>query len=240
MNLAGVKFEVGVLTNIAPEHLDYHKTFKEYKRVKMSFINSAKFKVIAPTETNLDVIPGKFNNLNLEAALKVAEIYGIDRPRALKSMETFDLPKGRLEEIKNNLGIKIFVDFAHTPESLSASLRYFRTQTSGKLISVFGCAGERDPGKRRKMGKISSELADFSMFTAEDPRSENITDIFRLMKKDAKNFVCIPERGEAISYAISIAKKGDTIAFLGKGHETSMAFKGFEHPWSDQNVIKKI
>ena len=87
------------------------------------------------------------------------------------------------------------------------------------------------------MGKISGQLADFSIFTAEDPRSENINDIFRYMKKDAKNFVCIPERGEAIVYALSIAQKGDTVVFCGKGHEISMAYKGFEHVWSDQEVI---
>jgi UDP-N-acetylmuramoyl-L-alanyl-D-glutamate--2,6-diaminopimelate ligase len=236
--IAGVKFEVGVLTNIAPEHLDYHKTFGEYKRVKMSFINSCKYKVITPVDTNLDILPGKFNNLNVEAAVKAVEFLGIDRNLAIKSLGLFELPKGRLEEIENNLGVKIIVDFAHTPDSLEAVLKYLRTKTTGKLIAVFGCAGERDHKKRRKMGKISGELADLSVFTAEDPRSENIFDILKQMKKDAKNFVCIPERGEAIVYALSIAKKGDTVAILGKGHEVSMAFKEYEHPWSDQEALK--
>jgi len=136
------------------------------------------------------------------------------------------------------LGVKIIVDFAHTPDSLEAALRYLRSQTSGRLISVFGCAGERDHRKRRKMGKISGELADFSVFTAEDPRSENINDIFRLMKKDSKNYICIPEREEAIVYALSIARKGDVVGFFGKGHEKSLAFRGYEHPWSDQEAIK--
>jgi UDP-N-acetylmuramoyl-L-alanyl-D-glutamate--2,6-diaminopimelate ligase len=236
--IAGVEFEVGVLTNIAPEHLDYHKTFEEYKRVKMSFLKSAKISVIAPTDTNLNILPGLFNNLNVEAAIKAVEILGVNRDEALKSLDSFELPKGRLEEIKNNLGIKIVVDFAHTPESLEFVLSYLRTQTQGKLIAVFGCAGERDHKKRRKMGKISSTLADLSVFTAEDPRTEKLSDIFASMKKDAKNFVCIPERGEAIAHALSIAKKGDTVAVLGKGHEVSMAFSGFEHPWSDQETIK--
>ncbi|HKB88243.1 MAG TPA: Mur ligase family protein [Patescibacteria group bacterium] len=236
--VSGVKFEIGVLTNIAPEHLDYHKTFKEYKRVKMSFLKSAKISVVAPKDTKLNILPGKFNNLNLEAAIKVSEILGVTNSQAIRSIDSFTLPKGRLEEIKNSRGLKIFVDFAHTPDSLEAVLKHLRTETKGKLIAVFGCAGERDHKKRRKMGKISEQLADFSIFTAEDPRSENLTDIFRLMKKDAKNFVCIPERGEAIAYALSIAKNGDTVAILGKGHETSMAFKGWEHPWSDQEIIK--
>jgi UDP-N-acetylmuramoyl-L-alanyl-D-glutamate--2,6-diaminopimelate ligase len=235
--IAGVEFEVGVLTNIAPEHLDYHKTFKEYKRVKMSFINSANHKIIAPKETEINILPGKFNNLNVDVAVKTVELLGIDRYAALKSVQSFELPKGRLEEIKNSEGFRIFVDFAHTPDSLEAVLKHLRTLTSGKLIAVFGCAGERDHKKRRKMGKISGTLADLSVFTAEDPRTEKLIDIFRLMKKDSKNFVCIPERGEAIAYALSRARKGDTVAFLGKGHEESMAYDGFEHPWSDQKEI---
>jgi UDP-N-acetylmuramoyl-L-alanyl-D-glutamate--2,6-diaminopimelate ligase len=238
--IAGVAFEVGVLTNIAPEHLDYHKTFEEYKRVKMSFINSCKYKVLSGAETNLDILPGKFNNLNVEAAVKAVEFLGIDRNSAIKSLDSFELPKGRLEEIENNLGVKIIIDFAHTPDSLEAVLKYLRTQTSGKLIAVFGCAGERDKTKREKMGRISSELADTSIFTAEDPRSENIFDILKQMKRYAKNYVCIPERGEAIAYALSIAKRGDTVGFFGKGHEKSMAYLAYEYPWSDEEVIKDL
>lgn len=236
--IAGVEFEVGVLTNIAPEHLDYHKTFEEYKKVKMSFLRSAKISVIAAKDTDINILSGKFNNLNVDVAIKTAEVLGINRAKALEAASSFELPKGRLEEIQNTKGFRVFVDFAHTPDSLEAVLTHLRTNTSGKLIAVFGCAGERDHKKRRKMGKTSGSLADLSVFTAEDPRTENITDIFRLMKKDSKNFVCIPERGEAIAYALSIAKKGDTVVFLGKGHEESMAYNGFEHPWSDQKTIE--
>lgn len=235
--IAGINFEVGVLTNIAPEHLDYHKTFKEYKRVKMSFVKSAKFKVIASTETDLNILPGKFNNLNIEAALSAVQFLGISKTDAINAAKTFKLPEGRLEEIPNKLGIKIFIDFAHTPNSLEAALSYLRTITNGKVISVFGCAAERDVKKRRKMGKISSTLADLSIFTVEDSRYENINNIFRMMRKDAKNYIEMPERGEAIVYALSIAKKGDVVGFFGKGHEKSMSYKGFEHPWSDKEAI---
>lgn len=235
---SGINFEVGVLTNIAPEHLDYHKTFKEYKRVKMSFIKSAKFKVIAPSETNLNILPGKFNNLNIEAAIEVCKRLAISEQDAIKTLKNFKLPEGRLEEIPNKLGFKIIVDFAHTPDSLEAVLKYLRTITKNKVISVFGCAAERDVKKRRKMGKISGELADLSVFTVEDSRFENINHIFYQMRKDNKNAVCIPERGEAIAYALSVAKKGDVVGFFGKGHEKSMSYKGFEHPWSDKEAIE--
>ena len=236
--IAGLSFEVGVLTNIAPEHLDYHRTLKEYKRVKMSFLNSCKIKVIAKEETDLNILPGKFNNLDAQAASDAVTSLGFKKEDVIKGVESFKLPQGRLEKIENSKGINIYVDFAHTPESLKEVLTYLKGETHGRLISVFGCAGERDHAKRSKMGEISGRLSDLSIFTAEDPRSENLSDIFALMKKKSKNYILIRERGEAIAYALSIAQKGDTVAILGKGHEKSLSYQGFEHPWSDQETVK--
>ncbi len=244
--IAGVRFDVSVLTNIASEHLDYHKTLNEYKKIKMSFVNSAKEKVICPKTTDIKILPGMFNNLNVEAAALALEKLGIKREKALEAAASFKLPEGRLAELENNLGIKIYIDFAHTPDSLKAVLTYLKSIKKGKLISVFGCAGERDPKKRFKMGKISAKLSDISVFTAEDPRNENIKDILAKMAKGAKrvgakeneNFYKIRERGEAIVFAISHASPGDIVAILGKGHEKSMAYENFEHPWSDSEVVK--
>jgi len=236
--IAGVKFDIAVLTNIAPEHLDYHKTFLEYKRVKMEFINSAERSVISPEKTDLKILPGEFNNINAQTAVEVTTLLGIDKKEALDSLKSFKLPIGRMEEIKNDTGARIFIDFAHTPDSLEKALTYLKSITKGKLISVFGCAGERDPGKRAKMGKISSQIADLSVFTAEDPRSEDIFDILTEMEKEASKFISIPERSEAIAYALSRAGKGDVVGIFGKGHEQSLAYKGFEHPWSDHAEVK--
>ena len=244
--IAGVNFEVGVLTNIAPEHLDYHKTFAEYKKVKTSFINSCRFKIIAPRQTNINALPGEFNNLNAEAAVETVEKLGFNRKKAIATLDSFDLPEGRLEEIKNDKGFRIFIDFAHTPDSLEAVLRYLRTKTKRKLIAVFGCAGERDKKKRFKMGKISVNLADISVFTAEDPRTEDVNKIIDQIiagakKSENKNFFRIPERGEAIFFAIQkLAERGDIVAILGKGHEKSMAYGGAEHPWSDREMVINV
>ena len=240
--IAGIKFDVGILTNIAPEHLDYHKTFEEYKRVKMSFINSCKYKVVAPTDTDLNILPGLFNNLNIEAAIKAVEFFGVKRQEALNSLKTFELPEGRLEEIKNSKGFKIVIDFAHTPDSLEAALKYLRTQTSGKLITVFGSAGERDPFKRPKMGRIAAELSDEVILTAEDPRTEKVETIISQIRKGIKSKKADiyeePDRKKAIKLAISLAKKGDLIGFFGKGHEKSMNLDGVhEIPWSDKKVV---
>lgn len=242
--IAGVDFEVGVLTNVAPEHLDYHKTFDEYKRVKMSFLNSCKYKVIAPEETEVNILPGKFNNLNAEAAIKAVKFLGIDEEEATHALQSFKLPEGRLEEIENDKGIRIFIDFAHTPESLEAALKYLRSITKGKLIAVFGSAGERDAFKRPKMGKVASELADEIVLTAEDPRREKVEDIITQIRKGIKtNKAKIYEeadRKKAIGLAIKLAHKGDLIGIFGKGHEKSMNLDGKrEIPWSDQKIVRE-
>lgn len=238
--IAGIKFDISVLTNLAPEHLDYHKTFKEYKRVKMMFVNSAKFRVFSPKTTKLKILEGDFNNINAETAIEVCKELGILESSSIRALKTFKLPEGRLEEIKNDKGFRVFVDFAHTPDSLEVALKYLKSITKGKLISVFGCAGERDPRKRSRMAKISTRIADLSVFTAEDPRTENIFKILKQMKSGAisKSYVSIPERGEAIDYALSMAKKGDIVGVFGKGHEKSMCYDKYEHPWSDQEFIK--
>lgn len=262
--IAGVEFEVGVLTNISPEHLDYHKNLKRYKETKMSFIKSVRKRIICPKTTKLNICTGKFNNLNAEAAVLVVGILGIKRKDALGALSSFKLPKGRLEEIKNKKGFRIFVDFAHSPDSLREVLSYLKSITKGNLIAVLGCAGERDVNKRSVMGEISVKLADISVFTAEDPRSEDVNYIVEQIISGAKKVthtkelklhnyrvtVCgsnekykyyfrILERGEAISFAIQkIAKNKDTIVICGKGHEKSMAYEGVEYPWSDQEAVK--
>lgn len=243
--IAGINFDISVLTNIHPEHLDYHKTFKEYKRVKMMFINSAQFRVFSPKGTRLRILEGNFNNLNAETAIEVTKELGISEKDAFKALKTFKLPEGRLEKIKNNKGIKIFVDFAHTPDSLEAVLKYLKTITKNKLIAVFGCAGERDILKRPKMGKIASVFSDMIILTIEDPRSENVIDIINQIKsgvpKKFKNLHEIKDRREAIKFAIKNAKAGDVVAIFGKGHEKTMNLDGLkEIPWSDQEVIKSI
>lgn len=244
--IAGINFDIGVLTNIAPEHLDYHKNFEEYKSVKMSFVRSCKHQVIAPSTTRLNILPGKFNNLNLEAALEVVELLGINRNEALETINSFELPEGRLAEIQNKKGVKIFIDFAHTPESIYEVLSYLRGLTKGKLITVFGSAGERDPFKRPRMGDSASRVADILILTSEDPRTEDPIKIISEIKSGIKNqdveVYEISDRSKAIKKSLNLAKPGDLVAILGKGHEKSMNMDGVhEEPWSDtEEVLKNL
>ena len=125
-------------------------------------------------------------------------------------------------------------------------LNLLKTKKRGKLIAVFGSAGERDVGKRAQMGEISAKSADVSIFTAEDPRSEDVNKIIDKMVEGAKKggagehiFYKIPERGEAIAFAVQkLAKKDDIIVICGKGHEKSMAYNGVECPWSDHEAVR--
>ncbi|MEK7526275.1 MAG: cyanophycin synthetase, partial [Patescibacteria group bacterium] len=151
---------------------------------------------------------------------------------------------GRMEEIKNNRGFRVIVDFAHTPNALEQVLTSLKTQKTfaGRLIAIFGCASERDVNKRPLMGEISTRLADISIFTAEDPRFEDvnkiISEIISGTKKNKKpnKYYSIPDRKEAINFAIKeLAKNGDIIVICGKGHEKSMNIEGIEYPWSDKN-----
>lgn len=270
----GVKFDIGVLTNITHEHLDYHKTFENYVKAKAKLFQNSKIniintdyfkffkkyinknnKVVLYDQNSLNprllkAVNTKFkenyNVLNATAAILVTKEIGISDSKIIAAIKTFKGVEGRMQEIKNKLGIKIIVDFAHTPNALENLLQTLKKQKTknAKLIAVFGCAGERDIQKRPMMAEISTRLSDVTIFTAEDPRHENVLDIIIQMqkgvkKRNAKIFE-ISDRLEAIKQAIKIAKKGDIVVVCGKGHEKSMNFNGKEIPWSDEKAIKKV
>ena len=190
----------------------------------------------------------------------MAREIGVDWESIITALSEYISPKGRFQELKSKRGVRIVVDFAHTPNSLESVLESATNQTNGKVICVFGCAGERDIEKRKMMGEISATISDVSIFTTEDPRGEDVTDILQEMKfgakktrareiklglpingkdsKKSKFYILIPNRLEAILYAVrDVAKKGDLVLICGKGHEKSMAYENTEHPWSDENAV---
>lgn len=264
----GIKFEIGVITNITHEHLDYHKTFENYVKTKFKLVKSAKMAVINQNiegswdnkgkkiitfgldkgdfnQNQLKLklkIPGDYNIENALAALAVVSELGIDKKSAQETLENFSNLQGRMEEVKNNRGIKIIVDFAHTPNALENALKTLRLQTKGQLIAVFGCAAERDKEKRPLMGEISAKFADIIILTDEDPRFENSNKIIEEIAQGVgdKKLFKESDRGKAIEMAVNMAKKGDVIGIFGKGHEKSMNYFGVEKPWSDQDIVIKI
>ena len=151
-----------------------------------------------------------------------------------------------MERISAGQPFLALVDFAHTPNALRRSLTAARSLSSGRVIAVFGCAGLRDVEKRAIMGRIAAELADLTFITAEDPRTENLEAIIdetaRAMlaagAREGETFWRRPDRGRAIYEAVKLARAGDVVIALGKGHEQSMCFGETEYPWDDRQAMR--
>lgn len=194
----------------------------------------------------LKAIAEPYNRENALAAVTACMALNISMDVCIKALQSFKGVVGRMQEITNDRGITVIVDFAHTPNALERALISLRPRVKQgkKLIAVFGCAGLRDHFKRPAMGRIASELADMAVFTAEDPRVEDVNVIIRQMKegiiKSWGHMHEIADRREAINFAINtLAKKGDVVGIFGKGHERSMNLDGkHEIPWSDQEEAK--
>lgn len=197
----------------------------------------------------LKKLPGTYNWYNGLAAVGVGKFLGISKEEMEKHMATFGLPEGRLETVHDGK-FKVIVDFAHTPHSLEAVLTTLREQCKGRIIHVFGSAGERDSSKRPAMGEVSAKYADVIILTAEDPRGETVSGIADeiksgILSEDSKaSVVTVESRREAILSSLEMADTGDIVLITGKGHEDTMNFGDGEEPWSDKSVvleeIKKI
>jgi len=194
--------------------------------------------------------PEKYNQMNARLVAKIAQNVGIEDKDIAKGLQTFQGVPGRMQFVPIKKNFQVVVDFAHTPNALEAALmalrEKMRTEKSrGNLIAVFGCAGARDKEKRPMMGKVAVELADLAIFTAEDPRSEDVWAIIRQMKEqvetDHNKIISIADRKKAIEYALTkLAKKGDIVGIFGKGPEKSMCYGTTEYPWSDEGAVKEI
>lgn len=197
---------------------------------------------------------GEFNVYNILCAATVALSLGVDPAAVQQGLARFAGVSGRMERIDCGQDFLAVVDFAHSPASLERALQTLRTvlrphpsanggSHSGRIISVFGSAGLRDVEKRRLMGQVSGRLADFTVITAEDPRTEDLNAINQAIaggvleyaSDDA--FTIVADRTDAIQYAVDMAQPGDVVAAFGKGHERSMCFGETEYPWSDQEAM---
>jgi UDP-N-acetylmuramoyl-L-alanyl-D-glutamate--2,6-diaminopimelate ligase len=302
----GCAFDIGVVTNITHEHLDFHKTLANYRRAKarlfemldagrdkglgirpVAILNrddssyeilkpycavpvldygidmpamiravdvltgaaGTRFRVILPdAETRIETrLIGKFNVSNCLAAIAVAYSLGIAPGVIADGLAQAQGVTGRMERIDEGQGFSVIVDYAHTPDSLAKVLAILRPLTSGKLIVVFGSAGERDVQKRPAMGRIAAQMADFFVITDEDPREEDREAILRDIaqgseaagKREGRDFLCIADRTQAIAAAFSRARSGDTVLLAGKGHEKSIIIGREKVPWDDRRVARE-
>lgn len=266
----GIPFKIAVLTNISHEHLDYHKTMENYMATKARLLKMAETAIINHDDqsfsfisnqlagrntvsygldSNADVTPqnhpfksqlfGKFNTYNTLAALAVCDILGIDQQKAVAAVSTFKPPEGRCEVLYEG-EFSVIIDFAHTPNGIRNILGAVADEKKGRLIHVFGSAGERDKKKRPIMGEASGFYSDLIILTTEDPRRESpekIAEEIKLGIPEGREVEIIPDRQKAIDRAIAIARKGDVVVITGKGHEQSMNFGKGEIPWSDHKAV---
>lgn len=265
---AGIKFETAVLTNITPEHLDYHQTMARYQKAKAKLFRDVRFailnrddssfkyfkkiaskaKIIPYAKSTIEItnphLQGDYNLYNLAAAVAVAKIYTASDATIHKVISKFKGIPGRREEIKLGQKFRVIIDFAHTPNALRQLLIQLKKELpQGKrLILVFGCAGHRDHQKRPQMGKIAHQLTDKVIITIEDPRNENLSDIFKQITSNiplsSQKIIRNDNRQKAIDLAFTLAESDDIIVITGKGHEKTMCVDGIEYPWSDQSAVR--
>lgn len=229
----------------------YHKIRRQLKEDTQVINYSADDN---PTKKIREAIQKRFlasyNQMNAKLVTKIAEKLNIEPEKIAEGIKKFPGVEGRMQFIKNKKkGLTIAIDFAHTPNALEKALialkKYMRKEKmTGRLISVYGCAGLRDAEKRPVMGKIGLQHSDLVVFTAEDPRTEDVWAIIRQMKEQLETghnrIVSIADREKAIDFAINdLSKKGDLIALFGKGPEKSMCYGTVEYPWSEEAAVQK-
>lgn len=188
---------------------------------------------------------GKPNVYNILASVAVSLTLNISASAIKKGIFSLKGVPGRFEKIENSLGLRIFVDYAHTDDALKNLLETFRELDPKRLILVFGAGGDRDKSKRPRMGKAAGSLADWTIITSDNPRTEDplaiISDIEKgIQKAGSDNYEVIPDRRKAIEHALSIGQKGDTILVAGKGHEDYQIFKDKTIHFDDAEVIREI
>lgn len=184
---------------------------------------------------------GDFNASNLLAAQAVALGMGLT-PEQMAPLSNFNGVPGRLERVPNDKGLNIFVDYAHTPDALINVLQTVKKLNFRKLITVFGCGGDRDRGKRPLMGEAVCMFSDIAVLTSDNPRTEDPLQIMsdaRSGLKDCKQVLETPDRRMAIAIALDEMSQQDILIVAGKGHESYQQIGDKKHPFSDQVVIKE-
>jgi UDP-N-acetylmuramoyl-L-alanyl-D-glutamate--2,6-diaminopimelate ligase len=290
-----VDFDVGILTNLTSEHLEFHGTLENYRAAKATLFEQAPISVLNADDpsfayfraraagevvtyaleadadvrasavnasaggTAFDVsagnwrgrvslqLPGSFNVHNALAVMALARVEGIDLDTAAGALGQVAGVPGRMETVDLGQPFGVVVDYAHTADSLGKVLRILRPLTRGRLIAVFGSAGERDPTKRPDMGRVAAELADITVITDEDPRLEDPRAINEAIAhgaraaggRDGETLFVIDDRPTAIGHAIGLAGEGDVILLAGKGHEKTIIYGTVGRWWDEKEVARR-
>jgi UDP-N-acetylmuramoyl-L-alanyl-D-glutamate--2,6-diaminopimelate ligase len=192
-------------------------------------------------------LPGRFNVANAVLAVALLEAAGVDVGTALRGLADTVVP-GRMEPVDAGQPFVAVVDYAHTPDAVATALAALRPATSGRLLTVLGCGGDRDPGKRAAMGAAAAAGSDVLVVTDDNPRSEDPAAIRAAMLAGTTD---VPEaeraevhevagRRAALAAAVALARPGDTLLVAGKGHETGQEVAGTVHPFDDRDVLREV
>ncbi len=187
---------------------------------------------------------GMFNVYNALAAASLAMIFGVDVSAIQEGLHNVKSVPGRIELLDLQLPFKVILDYSHSPDALENILTTVRTFARKRLIVLFGCGGDRDQGKRPLMGEIAGRLADFSIITSDNPRTENPLTILNSiedgMKSSGGRFITIENRRDAIRFALDMAEEGDIVILAGKGHETYQEIMGVKRPFDEKVVVNEL
>jgi UDP-N-acetylmuramoyl-L-alanyl-D-glutamate--2,6-diaminopimelate ligase len=260
--LEGTRFAVLVFTNLTQDHLDFHGTMEEYFESKRRLFAQADRAVVnvgdeygerlaaqlpavigfRPNDSLGDVelkLPGRFNLENALAAAAAARSLGIGAAAIKQGIEAVDRVPGRFEQVDEGQPFTVLVDYAHTPGALETALEAARELgPGGRLICVFGAGGDRDRAKRPLMGQVVAELADVSLVTSDNPRSEDPASIAADVV-DGLDLEVELDRRRAIERALESARPGDVVLIAGKGHEQGQEIAGRKLPFDDREVARE-
>jgi UDP-N-acetylmuramoyl-L-alanyl-D-glutamate--2,6-diaminopimelate ligase len=199
---------------------------------------------LSTTKGQLEItspLVGRHNVYNLLAGIAVAIALDIDAGAIIQGIAQLQRVPGRLERVDCGQDFAVFVDYAHTPDALEKVLQLVRAETTGRLITVFGCGGDRDPGKRPLMGQVATSLSDYTIITSDNPRTEDpqhILDEIIAGVESARDYIALPERQEAIEHAMAVAQPRDTIVIAGKGHEDYQILGQTRRHFDDREVAQ--
>lgn len=288
----GIKFKVGIFTNLTQDHLDFHLNMENYFRAKMKLFEScenavinvddeygkrilgevkcniitfgierkadvfAEDVIISGEGTNFKLgykneihsvnlhLPGKFNVYNALGCAAAAITLGVPLKSIVKGLEALEKVPGRSEKINSKGGFTIVIDYAHSPDGILNILKTAREYTNNRLITLFGCGGDRDRSKRPLMGKAAGSLSDFCIVTSDNPRTEEpmdiINDILPGIDQTNCSYVIIEDRKKAIEKALNMGQPGDVIVVAGKGHETYQVLKSETIHFDEREIVREL
>ena len=291
--IAGLRFDGGLFTNLTRDHIDYHKTFDNYRDTKKRFFDELEKEAFAVTNADdknglvmtqntrahvstysvrqladyraqileegfdgmlLQVngqevfvpLVGRFNVSNLLCIYGAALQLGFDKTEVLRVLSTLTPVNGRFETIRSPKGWTAIVDYAHTPDAVDNVIQTIREikKEGAKLITVVGCGGNRDKGKRPMMAQIAKRGSEQLILTSDNPRDEEPQEILNDMKaglteEELRSTLVIEDRAAAIQTACTLAQAGDVILVAGKGHEDYQIIRGVKHHFDDHEQVRK-